>query len=197
MSSTNMWTLGLTAALFAAPALAQQLDVVIERSDDTAIAPLPPMPPMPPMSPMPPMPPAPPMMVSLPPPAYGIPPHVVERLGLPKELVQQIQDLTFESNEQLITLEADLKRAQLTLEKLLRSQNPSESAVMQQVDTVGRAEMAVRKNRIGLMLHIKRLLGPDTWQKLEAEMGEMRRELRFMRHPSFEEKGSRRSEPRK
>ena len=122
------------------------------------------------------------MMMALPPPAYGIPPHVVEKLGLSKDLVQKIQDLTFEANDQLITLEAELKRGQLTLDKLLRAANPSDSAVMQQLETVGRAEMAVRKNRVGLMLQIKRLLGPDTWQKVEAELGESRREMRFLRH---------------
>jgi hypothetical protein len=41
--------------------------------------------------------------------------------------------------------------------------------------------MAMRKNRVGLMLQIKRLLGPDIWQKVEAELGEFRREIRFMR----------------
>jgi len=117
-------------------------------------------------------------------------------LGLPKDLVQKIQDLTFDANGQLITLEADLKRAQLELDKLLRSQNPSDSAVMQQVETVGRAETAVRKNRVGLMLQIKRLLGPDNWQKLEAEMGEVRREIRvFRRGPDGD--GAGRPEPRR
>jgi hypothetical protein len=188
MSTKPMWTVALAVALFAAPALAQDRDVIIERGDERGLPPLPPRPPMPP---------SPPMMVALPPPAYGIPPHVVEKLGLSKDLVEKIQDMTFDSNEQLITLEADLKRAQLALDKLLRSQNPSESAVMQQVETVGRAETAVRKNRISLMLQIKRLLGPDTWQKLEAEMGDLRREFRTLRSPPPTEDGARRPEPRR
>jgi hypothetical protein len=191
MTMKAMLTLGVAVVLFAVPAVAQQEDVFIERHGPFT-APLPPMPPMPPM------PPPGPHMVALPPPAYGIPPHVVEKLGLPKDLVQRIQDLTFEANEQLITLEADLKRAQLALDKLLRSPNPSDNAVMQQVEAVGRAETAVRKNRIGLMLQIKRLLGPDNWQKLEAEMGDMRREIRILRHAPPGEEGPRRLEaPRK
>jgi hypothetical protein len=186
-----MSTLGLAVVLLALPALAQaeEEDVVILRPSVPPIPPVPPVPPLPPMAPM---------MMSLPPPAYGIPPQVVEKLGLSKELVQRVQDLTFESNEQLIGLEADLKRAQLALDKLLRSDNPSDNTVMQQVETVGRAELAVRKNRIGLMLQIKRLLGPDTWRKLEAEMGDMRREVRILRHPgAVEVERLRRPEPRK
>lgn len=193
MSMKKLWTLGMTVVLFALPAMAQEEDIIIERSGDPARAPFPPTPPMPPM---PPMPPGGPMMMSLPPPAYGIPSRVVEKLGLSKDLVQRVQDLTFEANDQLITLEAELKRAQLALDKLLRAPSPSESAVMQQLEVVGRAEMAMRKNRVGLMLQIKRLLGPDIWQKVEAELGEMRREVRILRRGSFEEPPGR-PEPRK
>ncbi|XXF80855.1 hypothetical protein P2318_14170 [Myxococcaceae bacterium GXIMD 01537] len=154
---------GLMALGLASPALAQEREerVIIMRGEP-GLAPLPPTPPAPPLPPS----------DTLPPAAYGIPPRVVQKLGLPKEQVQKVQDLTFEANDKVITLEAEHKRAQLALERLLRSQNPSDSEVMRQVDEVGRAETAVRKNRIGLMLAIKRLLGPDTWAKLEAEMGD-------------------------
>lgn len=204
MNLRAMLLLALAGALFAIPAGAQQMDVVFEANDDGPVTAMPPLPPPPPhvaaggmMGGS--------MMVALPPPAYGIPARVAEKLGLSKELVQKIQDLTFEANGQLINLEADLKRAQLELDRLLRSASPNENAVMQQVDAVGRAEAAVRKNRIGLMLQIKRMLGPDNWQKLEAEMGEGRREIRIMRQPGVGvgvglgggEEGARTSDPRK
>ncbi len=147
--------------LTAVPSFAQEkqeedVHVVIQRSGD-----LPELPPLPPTPPLPPLPPA----------SYGIPPHLVEKLGLPKELVRRVQDLTFESNEALIGLEAELKRARLGLERELRQPEPNESRVMEWVEKVGRAETAVRKNRVGLMVAIKKALGPDNWQKLEAEMG--------------------------
>jgi Spy/CpxP family protein refolding chaperone len=195
MNLRAMLPLALAGVLFAIPAGAQQLDVVFEGNGDPS-APMPPLPPPPHPGPGAMIGGA--MMVALPPPAYGIPPRVVEKLGLSKELVQKIQDLTFEANGQLINLEADVKRAQLELDRLLHSGNPSENAVMQQVEAVGRAETAVRKNRIGLMLQIKRMLGPDNWQKLEAEMSEVRREVRILRQPpGFGEGGARSSEPRK
>ncbi|MFY0523493.1 hypothetical protein ACN28I_10030 [Archangium gephyra] len=122
-----------------------------------------------PMPPMPPMPPEPPMA----PPSFGIPADVAARIGLPQNLVQKVQDLSFDANEALIGLEADLKRAQLVLEKELRQPAPNEGTVKDLVEKVGRAETAVRQNRVGLMLAIKKTLGPDYWQKLEAEMGPM------------------------
>ncbi|HEX8700438.1 MAG TPA: hypothetical protein VF815_16435 [Myxococcaceae bacterium] len=179
MNLKAMIRLALAGAMLSVPAAAQEAeDVLIERHGG---------PPLPPMPPMPPPPPGLPMMISLPPAAYGIPAHVAQKLGLSKELVQKIQDITFEANQQLITLEADLKRAQLELDRQLRAASPSENAVLQQVETVGRAETAVRRNRIGLMLQIKRLLGPDTWQKLEAELGDTRREIRVLRRVPLED----------
>lgn len=106
--------------------------------------------------------------------SYGIPPYLAEKLGIQRELVKQIQDLTFDANEALIPLEADLKRAQLQLERLLRADASDESAIFRQLEEVGRAETAVRRNRVGLMVRIKRLLGPELWQKVEAEMGVLR-----------------------
>jgi Heavy-metal resistance len=107
------------------------------------------------------------------PPSAGIPAELVEKLGLPKNVVQKVQDMTFEANDALIMLEAELKRAQLQLERELRQPSPNEGTVKDLVEKVGRAETAVRQNRVGLMVAIKKVLGPDNWQKLEAEMGPM------------------------
>ncbi len=115
------------------------------------------------------MPPEPPLA----PPSFGIPPQVAAKIGLPQNLVQKVQDLTFEANEALIGLEADLKRAQLALEKELRQPSPNEGTVKDLVEKTGRAETAVRQNRVGLMVAIKKALGPDYWAKLEAELGPM------------------------
>jgi hypothetical protein len=119
------------------------------------------------LPPLPPPPPEPPMGA----PTYGIPPHVAEKLGLPQNIVQKVQDLSFDANDKLIGLEADLKRAQLQLDRELRQPNPNESTVMQLVEKVGGAETAVRKNRVGLMVAIKKAVGPEYWPKLEAELG--------------------------
>ncbi|WNG16300.1 hypothetical protein [Cystobacter fuscus] len=100
----------------------------------------------------------------------GIPPELVEKLDLPKATVRKVQDLIFDSNQELISLEAEHKRTQLALERELRQDAPNESTVKDLVEKVGRAETVVRQNRVALMVTIKKLLGPDTWRKLEAEM---------------------------
>jgi len=115
--------------------------------------------------------PPPPPVPSLGPPAQGLPPELVQRLGLSQATAQKVRDLTFESNDAVIGLEAEHKRAQLALERELSQPAPNESTVKELVEKVGRAETAVRQNRVGLLVSIKRVLGPETWQKLEAEMG--------------------------
>src|SRR5690242_2471206 len=94
--------------LTAVPALAQDTQEEEVRIVHAApgTAPLPPLPPLPPEPP-------------LAPPSFGIPPQVAAKIGLPQNLVQKVQDLSFEANDALIGLEADHKRAQLALEKEL------------------------------------------------------------------------------
>jgi hypothetical protein len=164
--------------LTAVPALAEdkqeRQDVrVFVHGGASAVAPLPPLPPLPPVAP-------------LAPPSFGIPAEVAAKIGLPQNLMQKVQDLTFEANDVLIGLEADLKRSQLNLERELRQTSPNEGTVKELVEKVGRAETAVRQNRVGLMVTIKKTLGPDYWQKLEAEMpmvmgGAYPRQLRIER----------------
>lgn len=120
----------------------------------------------------------------------GIPPPVAAKLGIPAETVAKVQQLGFDANEQLINLEADLKRAQLELDRALAQPSPDELATLAKLDSVSRAELAVRKNRLSLMLKIRKALGPALWDKLQAElpmMGELgpggpgiRREVRVI-----------------
>lgn len=156
-------------------------------------APMPPSPPSPPGAPHPPMPPMPPMGGPGMHRGPGIPPQVAKKLGISPDTVKKVQDLTFDSNDALIGLEADLKRAQLALEKALAQPSVDEGQVMSKLEAVGKAELAVRKNRMGLMLKIRKLLGQDTWEKLQGELPgpddmmmagggrEVRREVRIFR----------------
>ncbi|MBI3184528.1 MAG: hypothetical protein HYZ28_20525 [Myxococcales bacterium] len=104
-----------------------------------------------------------------------IPPHLAAELGIPQEKVRKVRDLAFEANEALIPLEAELKKAQLSLERQLQSDSPEEAQVEKWVEAVSRAETAVRKNRIGLMLKVRKVLGSEIWHRLEAMRQEERR----------------------
>ncbi|ADO68545.1 periplasmic heavy metal sensor [Stigmatella aurantiaca] len=166
---SRLLTAGLVPLLLAAPAMAQQEEsFILQRGGGTGFTTVQ-VGPGPGALPLGPLPPA----------AYGIPPHLVEKLGVPRDLAAKIQTLTFDANDALIPLEADLKRAQLQLERLLSADSPDEGGILRQAEEVGRAETAVRRNRLGLMVRIRKLLGPELWRKLEAELGPVRMQKRI------------------
>ncbi len=101
----------------------------------------------------------------------GIPAAVAQKLGIPSEVVKKVRDQSFEANEQLIQIEADLKRAQLDLARALAAASPDEASALTKLETANKAELAVRKNRMSLLLRIRGTLGPVFWEKLQAEMG--------------------------
>jgi Spy/CpxP family protein refolding chaperone len=106
--------------------------------------------------------------------AHGIPDDVAHKLGLTAERQHQIGDAVFEANRALIDLDATQKKAQMDLEKELRAQAPDEAKVMQLVAAVGQAEIAVRKNRLGLQLKTRKLLGPELWERVLVETGSVK-----------------------
>ncbi len=155
-------------------------------------APAPPVARTAPVAPVAPLPPLPPMSSRIdffgPP---GIPPGVAKRLGIAPEVVKKVRDLSFDANEQLIALEADLKRAQLDMERALAATPPDEASVLAKLEVVNRAELGVRKNRVSLMLRIRAAVGQPTWEKMQGELmdegamlsgsGGTRREVRIIR----------------
>jgi hypothetical protein len=84
--------------------------------------------------------------------------------------VVAVREATFDANEALINLEADQRRAQLELERALAASAPVEADVFSRLEAVSRTELSVRKNRVQLVLKIRKLVGPDLWTRLEAEL---------------------------
>ena len=56
------------------------------------------------------------------------------------------------------------------LEAIYTHKVEGELKVMQKLELISKAELAVRKNRVGLMLKVRKLIGPEAWEKLQAEM---------------------------
>jgi Spy/CpxP family protein refolding chaperone len=136
--------LGCVCAALLAPAAAGAQD-------------LPPMPPMPPMPP-------------------GFPPHrdmkkVLRDVGLSADQVKRVEALHFEAEQQRIDIAHDLEKARLSLHQLLAGDAPEESAVFAQIEKIGALDIRVKKNRMGLLLKIRKLMTPAQWEKFHAESG--------------------------
>lgn len=100
----------------------------------------------------------------------GISAEVAERAGISPELVREIDRLTTEANVELDALRKKHRSAQQALERLLRAAQPPEDVVLTQIERVGTAETEIRKNRVRLMLQVRRLLGPELWSNLQVEL---------------------------
>lgn len=108
----------------------------------------------------------------------GVPPDVAQKLGIPPETVKKIDDAIFSSTQALIPLDAELKRNQLELQHDLKEDKPNDGQIMKLAEKVSSAELAVRKNRLSLLLEVRRILGPDLWHKVEGEWASRRQERR-------------------
>lgn len=99
-----------------------------------------------------------------------IPPDVAARVGISDAQQVEISRIAIESNRELVELRKKHRSAQQALEKLLQVSTPPREVVLTQVERVGAAETEVRKNRVALMLELRRVLGPELWAKLQLEL---------------------------
>lgn len=99
-----------------------------------------------------------------------IPQHVAERAGISLEQQREVSRLTTTSNGELEALRKRHRSAQQALDLLLQKREPPEAAVMTQVERVGAAETAIKKNRVALLLHVRRVLGPQLFSRLGQEL---------------------------
>jgi Spy/CpxP family protein refolding chaperone len=89
-----------------------------------------------------------------------------ERLGLDQETQAAIRTIVEASRAQGESLRTELRQAQAQMRTLLSQEGLNEAAVMQQADTIGALELAIRKQRLRVMLRIRALLTPAQRQEL-------------------------------
>jgi Spy/CpxP family protein refolding chaperone len=89
-----------------------------------------------------------------------------ERLGLDQETWAAIRTIVEASRAQGEPRRTELRQAYAQMRTLLSQETPNEAAVMQQADAIGALELAIRKQRLQVMLQIRALLTPAQRQEL-------------------------------
>jgi Spy/CpxP family protein refolding chaperone len=84
-----------------------------------------------------------------------------EALGLDDETLTAIRSIVEKSKGTGDQLHARLRELHEGMKTLLAQDTPDESAVMQQIDSIGLAETEMHKHRLGTMLEIRALLTPE------------------------------------
>lgn len=99
-----------------------------------------------------------------------IPGELARSAGISPEQEREIARVTTEANLELESLRTRHHQEQRRLEELLQAEPVDEAAVLKQVERLGAAETDIRKNRISLMFHIRHILGPQKWARLQSEL---------------------------
>jgi len=96
-------------------------------------------------------------------------PKVVERLKLSDAQRKSMDEILLQHREKLIDLRGNLEKAELTMEPLMRDEQPNEAQVLAQIDKVAQARAELEKANARFLLAIRGKLTPDQWKQLQTD----------------------------
>lgn len=99
-------------------------------------------------------------------------PKVVERLKLTDDQRKGFDSILLAHREKLVDLRGGLEKAELTLEPLMREDQPNENAILAQIDKVAQARAELEKANARFLLAIRAKLTPEQWKQLQADRAE-------------------------
>jgi len=100
-------------------------------------------------------------------------PEVATRIGLTPDQQKKIDDLFLQSRVQLIHMHASLEEEQLLLEPILNANPVDEAKAVAQIDKIADTRASLEKENAKMLLHIRGVLTPDQWTKLQASRDAM------------------------
>ena len=105
-------------------------------------------------------------------------PAVIAKLQLTDDQRKAMDDIFQQHRATLIDLHANLDKAELALEPLMKADQPDESKITAQIDQVAQARAELEKANARFLLAIRAKLTPDQWKQVQA----FRAERQEMRH---------------
>ncbi|HXS76914.1 MAG TPA: Spy/CpxP family protein refolding chaperone [Terracidiphilus sp.] len=108
-------------------------------------------------------------------------PKIIERLKLTEEQRKSMDGIFQNHREKLIDLRANLEKAEVEMEPLVKADQPNESAVMSQIDKVAQARAELEKANARFLFALRAKLTPEQWkqvQEFRQSHDGMRREWR-------------------
>ena len=99
-------------------------------------------------------------------------PKLIERLKLTDDQRKAFDQILQDHREKLIDLHANVEKAELAMEPLVRSDQPNENAILAQIDKVAAARAELEKANARYLLALRSKLTPEQWKQVQ----EFRRE---------------------
>jgi periplasmic protein CpxP/Spy len=99
-------------------------------------------------------------------------PDLVAKLKLTDEQRKGMDQVLQQHLTTLVDLHANLEKAELALEPLMKDDQPNESQILSQIDRVAQARAELEKANARFLLAIRAKLTPEQWKSLQEERAE-------------------------
>ena len=94
---------------------------------------------------------------------------MIDKLKLTDDQRKGMDATLLQHRTTLIDLRASLQKAELNLEPLMSEEQPNESQILAQIDTVAQARAELEKANARFLLAIRSKLTPDQWKQMQAD----------------------------
>lgn len=94
-------------------------------------------------------------------------PKIVDKLKLTDDQRKAMDQVFQEHREKLVDLHANVQKAEIEMEPMVRADQPNESAVMEQIDKVAQARAELEKANARFLFALRAKLTPDQWKQVQ------------------------------
>lgn len=101
--------------------------------------------------------------------------RIAQQLNLTDQQKHQMQDIFLQHRLKLIDLNANLEKQETLLHPLIEADQPDETKILAQIDTIAQARADLEKANARMLFDLRKTLTADQWQKLKA-LRQQRRE---------------------
>jgi Spy/CpxP family protein refolding chaperone len=119
-------------------------------------------------------------------------PKVVTELKLTDDQRKAMDGILLQHRETLIDLRANLEKAELTMEPLMKDDQPNEARILASIDKVAQARAELEKANARFLLALRGKLTPDQWKTLQADRAKRMEQGRGGREEGAEGRGGER-----
>src|SRR3569833_2149338 len=92
---------------------------------------------------------------------------IVEKLKLTDDQRKAMDDIFQKHRERLVDLRANVEKAEIEMEPMVRADQPNESAVLGQIDKVAQARAELEKANARFLFALRAKLTPDQWKQVQ------------------------------
>lgn len=103
-------------------------------------------------------------------------PQTAQKIGLSADQQKKMDDIMQQHRLKLIDLNAALQKQETVMQPLMEAEQPDETKILAQIDTIAQARAELEKANARMLLGIRQVMTPDQWTKLKAMRDERREE---------------------